>query len=96
MKWKRKKIWKGNREMKDLKETVELMNSGDYKDRFRAEYHQLDIRIGKLSNMLSSWAAGELKFQPKCSYDLLETQLNTMKVYAHMLRERAAIEGVEL
>lgn len=48
--------------MQDLKETIVLMNSDDHKDRFRAEYHQLDIRIGKLANMLSSWAAGELKF----------------------------------
>ena len=66
--------------MQDLKETIVLMNSDDHKDRFRAEYHQLDICIGKLANMLSSWAAGELKFQPKCSYDHLEAQLNAMKV----------------
>lgn len=34
----------------ELKETVELMNSVDYKDRFIAEYHQVKIRYEKLKN----------------------------------------------
>ena len=42
----------------ELKDTVELMNSSDYKERFKAEYQQLSIRIGKLANMLSTWQAG--------------------------------------
>ena len=32
----------------ELKDTVEYMNSKDYKDRFRGEYFQLSIRIDKL------------------------------------------------
>ena len=35
-----------------LIDTVEMMNSENYKERFRAEYFQLDIRINGLSNML--------------------------------------------
>lgn len=27
--------------MNELKDTIELMNSSDYKDRFKAEYYQL-------------------------------------------------------
>ena len=80
----------------ELKETVALMNSADYKDRFKAEYYQLEERIGKLAGMLSRWDAGELGFVPSCPYDLLEAQLNTMKTYAYLLRERANIEGIEL
>lgn len=80
----------------ELKDTVELMNSSDYKERFKAEYQQLSIRIGKLANMLSAWQAGELKFEPKCSYALLEAQLKTMETYAYFLRERAEIENVPL
>ena len=80
----------------DLKDTISMMESADYKERFKAEVYQLDIRIGKLANMLSSWAAGNLGFQPTCSYDLLEAQLNAMKVYRHFLEERAAIEGIKL
>lgn len=30
--------------MNELKDTIELMNSSDYKDRFKAEYYQLEIR----------------------------------------------------
>ena len=31
----------------ELKETMELMNSADYKDRFKAEYYQVAIRYQK-------------------------------------------------
>lgn len=82
--------------MNNLNETVSMMQSADYKERFKAEVYQLDIRIGKLESMLSAWEAGELKFQPTCSYDLLEAQLNSMKVYRHFLSERAEIESVKL
>ena len=80
----------------ELKDTIEMMNSTDYRERFRAEYHQLEIRIGKLTGMLSAWCSGELGFQPSCSYDLLEAQLNAMKTYSYFLRKRAEIEGIEL
>ena len=80
----------------ELKDTIPMMQSADYKERFKAEVYQLDIRIGKLANMLSAWSVGELRFQPTCSYDLLEAQLNAMKTYAYLLRERARIEGIEL
>ena len=80
----------------NLNDTIVMMNSSDYKERFLAEYKQLDIRIGKLAGMLSAWDAGELSFTPTCSYDLLEAQLNAMKTYAYFLRARAEIEGVEI
>ena len=38
--------------MMKLSETVEMMNSADYKERFRAEYFQLKIRVNGLKNML--------------------------------------------
>ena len=38
--------------MMDLKDTIDMMNSPDYKERFKAEFFQLDIRIKKLANML--------------------------------------------
>ena len=80
----------------ELKDTVEMMQSADYKERFKAEVYQLDARIGKLSGMLSAWEAGSLPFSPKCSYVLLETQLNSMKVYRHLLQMRAEIEDIDL
>ena len=36
----------------ELKDTVELMTSEDYKERFRAEYWQTKIRYDRLMNML--------------------------------------------
>ena len=79
-----------------LNDTIKMMNSDDYKERFRAEYYQLTIRIEKLTSMLSAWKEGKLNFTPICNFDLLEAQLNSMKVYQHFLQTRAAIEGVEL
>lgn len=39
----------------ELKDTVEMMNSGDYRERFKAEYHQLKIRANSLQKMLNEW-----------------------------------------
>lgn len=79
-----------------LEDTVAMMTSADYKERFKAEYRQLQIRMDKLTTMLSAWESGKLKFTPTCSYDLLAAQLNAMSIYAHFLQERADIEGIEL
>ena len=80
----------------ELKDTVEMMNSADYKERFKAEYMQLNIRISKLAGMLSAWSVGKLGFSPTCSYALLEAQLNAMNTYRFFLEERAILEGIEL
>lgn len=80
----------------NLKETVPMMESVDYKDRFKAEYLQLKIRMTGLSNMLKKYKAGTLTFKPSCSYDLLNGQLKSMEMYAKYLEARAEIENIEL
>ena len=80
----------------NLKETIELMVSSDYKERFRAEYKQLEIRRNGLYNMLKKYKAGELPFTPSCSYDLLNGQLKAMDMYSGYLEERAKIENIKL
>ena len=80
----------------DLERLIELMKSEDYKDRFRAEYYQLEDRIDKLENMLEKYKAGTLNFTPSCSYDLLNGQLKVMNLYLQYLIERAEIEGIEI
>lgn len=80
----------------ELERLIELMKSEDYKDRFRAEYYQLEDRIDKLANMLKKYKAGTLNFTPSCSYDLLVGQLKSMLLYLQCLIERAEIEGIEL
>lgn len=79
-----------------LKDTKEMMESTDYKERFRAEYFQLVIRMKGLANMLGKYNEGTLNFKPSCSYDLLNGQLKAMKLYKDYLEERAEIEDIYL
>lgn len=79
----------------ELNETVDMM-SGDYKDRFKAEYYQLKIRYEKLEAMLVSYKDGTLDFTPSCSYDILAEQWNIMGAYLHILKARADIENIDL
>ena len=80
----------------ELKDTISMMTSSEYKERFIAEYLQLKIRINGLSNMLKKYKTGDLPFTPSCSYDLLNGQLKSMRMYAQYLEERAEIENIEL
>ena len=50
----------------ELKDTIKMMESADYKDRFAAEYSQLAIRHKKLIAMLEKWDNGTLPFTPTC------------------------------
>lgn len=80
----------------ELKDTIELMNSSDYKDRYKAEYQQVKIRHEKLHKMLVKWDAGTLDFEPTCSKALLMEQERYMREYIRCLETRAEIEGVDL
>lgn len=80
----------------ELKDTLELMSSEDYKDRFKAEYLQLKIRLDKLENMIAKYEAGTLDFKPKCALDLLKLQRTYMGEYLYVLKVRAEIESVNL
>jgi len=80
----------------ELKDTIEMMQSADYKERFRAEYLQTKIRYTKLHKMLVRADAGTLDFTPTCSLDLLRRQENAMRNYIYTLEIRAVIEGIQL
>lgn len=80
----------------ELKETIEMMNSDDYCERFKAEYYQLKIRYEKLNNIVAKYEADKLDFKPSCSLELLKTQKSFMAGYLYGLEVRAAIEGIEL
>lgn len=84
------------REAKTLKDTVNLMLGNDFKDRFRAEYYQLKIRMNSLETMLDKLTKGELDFKPKCPIGLLQQQLDTMRQYLGILQIRASIEDIDL
>ena len=79
-----------------LLSTVNDMRSQDYKKRFLAEYMQLELRLNSLRRMLDEYAAGELKFTPNCSYDLLHKQYVHMSDYLDDLDLRAVHEGINI
>ena len=80
----------------ELKDTVGMMTSSDYKERFRAEYRQTLIRYERLCAMLHKYRQGELEFQPACPIALLEEQCECMLRYLSVLEKRARVEGIEL
>lgn len=80
----------------ELKDTVEMMNSEDYKERFKAEYYQVDIRYLGLKAMLEKWDKDELNFSPTCPRSTYNIQLKAMDEYLTILEARAAMENIEL
>lgn len=80
----------------ELKDTIDLMNSEDYKDRFKAEYYQTKIRYDKLHNMIIKYEADKLDFEPKCSIELLKEQARYMGNYLYVLEVRSEVENIKL
>ena len=80
----------------ELKDTAEMMQSADYKERFKAEYHQTKTRYDKLHNMIVKADAGTLEFTPTCPIALLKDQAAAMGKYLYCLEVRAQIEHIEL
>ena len=80
----------------ELKDTVEMMNSADYKERFKAEYYQTKIRYEKLHRMIIKYEAGTLEFEPASAISILKEQQRFMGMYLFMLEVRAEQEGIEL
>ena len=80
----------------ELKDTIELMQSEDYKERFKAEYYQTKIRYNKLHNMVVKLEAGILDFTPTCDIDIFKKQLSLMGQYLFTLEVRAIIEHIKL
>lgn len=80
----------------ELKDTVTMMNNLDYKERFKAEYHQLKIRLEKLTVMLKKLDEGTLEFEPNSPTTVLITQRSHMEAYLNCLEVRAAAEGIQL
>ena len=84
----------------ELKETVELMNSKDYKERFVAEYRQVKIRYEKLKNFCSKIEVetmlGKEVTKHDCPLELLREQKKYMGLYLSVLEKRALIENIVL
>lgn len=82
--------------MMELKDTITMMQSADYKERFKAEYQQVVIRYQKLNDMLKKWDNGELNFQPTCPRSTYNMQIKAMTDYIAVLEARAVMERIDL
>lgn len=92
----------------ELKDTIDMMQSADYKERFKAEYQQTKIRYEKLKkfNTIIEAAYRTECERPDikkvampthdCPADLLRDQQRVMGEYLHILEVRAVIEGIDL
>lgn len=80
----------------ELKDTIALMQSEDYKERFQAEYYQLKIRAEKLHDVLVKYDAGTLEFTPTCGIAVLKKQMEAMRNYIYWLEVRATMEGISV
>lgn len=80
----------------ELKDTVQLMESEDFKDRFVAEYQQTKIRYDRLHKMIVKYEAGKLTFTPVTPLEVLKKQASHMGQYLYILELRAQLENIEL
>ena len=80
----------------ELRDTIEMMNSEDYKERFKAEYYQVVIRYQKLKSMIDKWDNDQLEFTPTCPRSTYNMQITAMTDYIAILEARAIMEGVGL
>lgn len=80
----------------ELKDTIPMMGSADYKERFKAEYNQLAIRFEKLNAMLDKWDTGTLTFTPACPRSTYNIQVRAMADYLAALEARAIMESITL
>ena len=80
----------------ELKDTIEGMQSPDYKERFKAEYQQTKIRYDRLHKLLVQYDGGKLTFEPTCGIDFLRKQAKYMGKCLYILEVRAQLEDIEL
>ena len=84
----------------ELKETIDLMCSSNYKERFIAEYRQTKIRYEKLKNFCNKIEVetmlGKEVIKHDCQLQLLREQQKYMGLYLSILEKRALIENIKL
>ena len=74
----------------ELKDTITLMTSNDYRDRLKAEYLQLKIRMDRLNYFLNRDPS------PLVRLDLMATQYKVMNSYQKLLEVRLLDEEIDI
>ena len=82
--------------MLELIDTVNMMTSEDWKDRFKAEYLQTKIRYEKLHKLIVKREVGKIGFETPISLKSWINQAKYMGLYLYELEKQAAIHGIEL
>ncbi len=80
----------------ELKDTIELMTSECWKDRFIAEYLQTKIRYEKLHKLIVKREVGKCDFNTPIPLESWRNQAYNMEQYLYELERQAAIHGIEL
>ena len=80
----------------ELSQTIDMMTSSDYKERFKAEYAQVVLRYERLKDMLEEWDNGTLGFNPTCPRSTYNMQIKAMTDYIAVLEARAVMEDIVL
>ena len=80
----------------ELKDTIGLMTSADWKDRFLAEWKQTKIRYEKLLRLYAKRKAGKIDFETPVPIESWCRQLGYMHDYLTELEYQAALHEIEL
>lgn len=79
-----------------LEDTIEWMQSDDYKVRLKAEYWQLVIRMEKARNAVVHFIKPVLSTTAANRAEMLSDQFEIMKEYKKILEKRAFSENADL
>lgn len=80
----------------ELKDTIDLMISPDWKNRFLAEYWQTKIRYEKLHKLIVLREVGKHGFETPIPLESWKEQAHHMGLYLYELEKQAAIHGIDL
>lgn len=91
-----RELWHMRGEPSELESTYVGMISSDWKERLKAEWAQLCIRMERLDTFRDGFREDAIDFVPKWDERLLCDQLRAMRNYRDCLLQYAKFEGVEL
>lgn len=79
----------------ELKDTVKLMLSDDWRDRLKAEHLQLTIRLHNLAVFINAANRGEKKYKSERDKFAMKKQYRAMVEYIIALEHRMKYAGIE-
>ena len=89
---------KTTKEIRSFEETIDLMLSSDWKERFIAEYAQAKIRYNHLHNFIIKFESGTLEHPEEYVSNLFQfkNQKQALGQYIYSMEIRAEVENIPL